>query len=74
MKRYEFRLSISSERCLDYYRGAVQQVVVRCFTGETVQFPAGRIQRFVTEKGVHGRFVLTCDANHRCVDLQKVDD
>ncbi len=73
MPRYEFELSIGPERCLDYYRGLIQQVIVRATTGQTVQFPANRLQRFVTADGVHGRFVLVCDDQHRCVELQRVD-
>jgi len=71
LKRYEFQLRISPEAYLDYYRGTVRQVVVRCTTGQTVQFPASLLQRFVTPEGVHGRFGLTCDENHKCVDLQR---
>lgn len=69
--RYEFQLRISPEAYLDYYRGTIRHVIVRCTTGQTVQFPASLLQRFVTTDGVHGMFVLTCDENHKCVDLQR---
>ncbi|MBM3878865.1 MAG: DUF2835 family protein [Verrucomicrobia bacterium] len=72
MQRYEFPLRLSPEECLDYYRGAIRQVIVRCTTGQTVQFPAALLQRFVTQDGVAGRFVLTCDAQHKCVSLERV--
>jgi hypothetical protein len=32
------------------------------------------LQRFVTNEGIHGHFVLTCDDNHKGADLQRLDD
>ena len=74
MKRYEFQLRVSAGQYLDYYRGAVRHVIVRSAAGQTVQFPASLLQRFVTPEGVHGRFVLLCDENNKCTDLQRMDD
>jgi len=73
MSRYEFQLHISSEAYLDYYRGTIRHVVARCASGQTVQFPASLLQRFVTAEGIHGTFVLTCDENHKCVGLERLD-
>ena len=73
MERYEFSLSISPEQFEEYYRGTARQVVARCRSGQTVQFPASLLQRFVTREGIHGNFVLTCDGNHRCVGLERAD-
>ena len=73
VNRYEFELNISSEAYLDYYRGAVRSVIARCIGGQTVQFPAALLQGFVTTEGIHGAFVLTCDQNNKCVNLQRRD-
>jgi len=73
MNRYAFQLHISSEACLDYYRGTILHVVAQCANGQTVQFPASLLQRFVTTEGIHGAFVLTCDENNKCVSLQRLD-
>lgn len=73
MNRYEFHLRISPEQYLDYYRGVVKHVVVRCTTGQTVQFPASLLQKFVTTEGIHGDFVLTGDENNRSADLQRIN-
>ena len=54
MNRYEFHLRISAEQYLDYYRGSARHVLVRCTTGQRVQFPAGLLQQFVTAEGIHG--------------------
>lgn len=72
MNRYEFHLRISAEQYLDYYRGAVRHVLARCATGQTVQFPAGLLQPFVTAEGIHGNFALTCDENNRNPRLERV--
>ena len=69
MHRYHFHLRIPPEKYLEYYRGTVKHVVVRCTTGQTVQFPAARLRPFVTPEGIRGDFVLICDANNKYVDL-----
>ena len=73
MNRYEFQLHISPETYLDYYRGTIRQVIVRCGSGQTVQFPASLLQRFVTQEGIHGAFVLTCDEHQKCVSLKRLN-
>ncbi len=72
MNRYEFHLRITPEQYLGYYRGSVRQVLVRCRSGQTVQFPASLLQRFVTPEGIHGDFVLTCDENHKGAGLERM--
>jgi hypothetical protein len=71
MKSFKFHLGISAERYLDYYRGTVRQVVVRCPDGLTVQFPASLLKPFVTDAGIHGMFVLTCGDDNRGASLQR---
>jgi hypothetical protein len=71
MLRFAFHLSLSSERFLAYYQGAIRDVVVRCRDGQTVQFPAALLRPFMTPAGVHGDFVLTCGDDHRGASLQR---
>ena len=71
MHRYEFALHISPEAYLDYYRGTIRHVIARCASGQTVQFPASLIQRFVTPEGIRGDFALTCDEQHKCIRLER---
>jgi hypothetical protein len=71
MRRYEFSLCVSPDAYLDYYRGRVRFVVVETTSGETLQFPAGALVRFVTNGGIAGQFVLTCAENNKFVDLQR---
>ena len=72
MNRYEFQLRITADQYLDYYRGTVRQVVVRCTTGQNVQFPASLLQQFVTPEGIRGSFALTCDEHHRNPRLERL--
>ena len=69
MKQFEFRLDISSLKYVDYYRGAIKQVVVQCTDGVTIQFPASLLTQFVTTAGVHGHFILTCNENNKRSEL-----
>jgi len=71
MHRYEFQLRITSEQYLDYYRGRVRQVLVECGDGKKVQFPAAMLQRFVTQDGISGNFVLTCDEQFKNSRLER---
>jgi hypothetical protein len=73
MNRYEFHLRISSNQYLDYYRGTARRIVVRCNRGLSIQFPASLLQRFVTENGIHGDFVLTCDEHHKNSRLERLE-
>jgi len=74
MNRYEFQLHITSDAYLDYYRGTARHVIARCADGRTVQFPASRLQEFVTTEGIHGTFVLNCDEKNKCVSFQRQND
>lgn len=71
MNEYRFRLDISADEYLDYYRGMVKHVIAPCSTGQNVQFPASLLQRHVLKDGIHGDFVLTTDANNKCIELRR---
>jgi hypothetical protein len=72
MNRYEFQLRITADQYLDYYRGTVRHVLVRCNTGQTVQFPASLLQQFVTPDGISGEFALICDEQNRNSRLERL--
>lgn len=72
MLRYEFQLRISAEQYLDYYRGIARHVIARSHAGETVQFPASLLQRFVSNEGINGEFALTCDDDHKSARLERL--
>jgi len=73
MKQFEFRLNITEQQYLNYYRGSVKQVIVRSTTGATIQFPASLLTKFVTSGGVQGHFMLTCDEAHKGSEVRRLD-
>jgi len=72
MKRFAFRLNLTSDQCLAYYQGAARNVVARCADGQNVQFPASLLRPFMSPTGIHGDFVLTCDDAHRGARLERL--
>lgn len=73
MQRFEFRLDISAEQYLPYYRGTAHRVLVRCMDGRVMEIPASLLRRFVSADGVHGHFVLSCDDDMRGASLLRID-
>ena len=72
MKRFEFHLRMSHQQYLDYYRGTIKHVVVRCHSGVAIQFPAALLTPFVSPSGVRGHFVLTCDEGGNGSHLERI--
>jgi hypothetical protein len=66
------QLSISADKMMGYYRGQVKNVVARATTGQTVQFPASALQKYILQDGVHGRFRLQFDDNFKFLGLEPV--
>lgn len=71
MKRFEFRLNISPEQYLPYYRGEVRLVVVSLPNGQSISFPASLLRKFLHAEGIHGDFILSCDDQNRGAELQR---
>ncbi len=67
-----FRLQLTRDEVLRYYRGLAQQVQARSVDGRTVCFPADVLRRHVTPAGVHGIFRLVTDDQHRLVAFDRV--
>lgn len=70
MPHLDLQLNISADEMLEYYRGTARVVCAVADNGQTVNFPAGAVQRFVTEHGVHGRFRLIFDHNNKLLTLE----
>ncbi len=66
------RLAISAERMLAFYRGRARQVVAVAEDGRTVRFPAEALRPHVRADGVHGRFLVRFDANHRLIGVERL--
>ncbi|MFW5816138.1 MAG: DUF2835 domain-containing protein [Wenzhouxiangella sp.] len=72
MKEYHFSLHISTDEYLRYYQGQAVAVVVTDSEGRTLRFPAGALRPHVAHNGIHGRFRLVTDDDHRLQRLEKV--
>jgi hypothetical protein len=68
-----FRLAISAEEYLAYYRGSAQEVVVRSDDNKVVRFPASAIRKFVTDDGIFGSFEITFDNNNKLIEIQAIE-
>lgn len=69
-----FRLHVEREEAMRYYQGKAQAVITRAENGQTLRFPAIHLRRFVEQNGIHGRFLIRFDAQHKLVDLQRIGD
>lgn len=67
-----FRVRISSDEWLAYYRGTARDVVARAEDGRTVRFPARALHRFLTRDGIMGRFRLDYDESGRLRGVEKL--
>lgn len=74
MNQITFRLSISYDEFLEYYRGSAKNVVMKMRDGKVIQFPANILQPFVSHEGVHGRFLLRFDEKHKLIDINRIAD
>lgn len=72
MRDVIFKLNISAEKYLEYYRGAVSAVIVKAEDGRKIQFPASALQKHIKKDGIHGRFRLIYDKNHKFLKLEKL--
>lgn len=72
MPSLTLQLSISADKMLGYYRGQIKSVTARATNGQTVQFPASALQKFVMPDGVHGRFRLVFDDQHKFIGIEPV--
>ncbi len=68
-----FRLAISAEEYLAYYRGSAQVVVARSDDNRIVRFPASAIRKFVTRDGIFGSFEITFDENNKLIEIEPIE-
>ena len=71
MPSLRLQLNISADEMLEYYRGTAKSVHARAANGQTVQFPASALQKFVTKEGIHGTFDLFFDDQKKFLDLKR---
>ena len=72
MKTFEFRLKVSRDAWLEYYRKPNATVVAKTLSGQRIQLSAKHLVRHVGHDGLDGWFILTIDANNDFVSLERV--
>ena len=72
MPALDIELNFSSAQVLGYYRGQVRSIRARATNGQSVQFPASALQKFIHHDGVHGRFRIEFDEQYKFLSLQPV--
>lgn len=65
-------LVMPREQYLSLYTSYIRQVKATARNGQTVRFPVGVLQPFVTQEGVRGTFRLHFDANNKFVAMERM--
>jgi len=74
MTELRFRLHLSRNEALRYYRGEATTVIVRAETGQTLSFPAQHIRPFIDVLGVNGVFKISFDNNNKLQSIQRLSE
>ena len=73
MPALTIRLNFSSTQVMGYYRGEVRSIRARATNGQTVQFPASALQKFILKDGVHGSFRIEFDEHYKFIGLEAIE-
>ncbi|MGY3857942.1 DUF2835 family protein [Aeromonas sp. NJAU223] len=73
MRHYIFHLALSRDEIMLMYQGHANRLVVRTEQGLTLELGLEKIRPFVATNGVHGRFRLSTEDDHRFVRLERVN-
>jgi len=65
-------ISLSSERYLAHYQGAVKDVVASSRDGRRIRFPSSLLQPFLLHDGIHGSFRITFDGQGKFQKIERV--
>ena len=72
MREVTVSLSISAQDYLAHYQGSVREVVALSSDGRKIRFPSTILQSFVSHGGIHGRFVISFDANNKFQNIRRI--
>ncbi len=71
-RRYEFGMALSAQKTREIYRGRARYILVETDDGTRLQLPASRFREFVDGDGIHGRFRVETDTEHKLQSLQRI--
>lgn len=72
MRSLRFRLDISPQEALKYYRGQAKSVIAKAENGQTISFPAQHVRPFVEQNGIHGVFIIEFDAANKFMGIKRL--
>lgn len=67
-----FSLNLSYDQFLAVYQGQAKRVSVIADDGRRIEFPAGKIQSYLTKNGVQGYFEMTLTEENKFVNIEKI--
>lgn len=67
-----FNLYLSYDQFLAVYQGIANTVNVRADDGRRIQFPASKIQRFLTKDGIQGYFEMELTPQNKFVAINRI--
>lgn len=65
-------MQVGREQAMRYYRGEALAVRVVTDNGQSIQFPASHIRRFIGQHGISGRFQILIDANNKLKSIERI--
>ncbi len=72
--RLTFSLSIDSDQWLRFYSGHASSVRTRADNGKTLQLPANSLRPYILHNGIHGRFAVYFNAQHKLIKLERLPE
>lgn len=72
MISYFFRLDASAKECEVLYTPGINAVVLTAENGQRIQVPCVNLRRFVTMSGIHGRFRMLVNGQHKIQSFEKI--
>lgn len=69
-----FRLDIGYDQFLAVYQGHAKTVIVMADDGRRIQFPAGKIQRYLGKTGIQGYFEMLLTVENKFVAIRKLSE
>jgi hypothetical protein len=72
VKEIKFSIALPGQELKRYYEGSARLIVVKDYTGKTIQFSVDLLRDFVTREGVYGEFSMRVDSNNKFIELKKL--
>jgi Protein of unknown function (DUF2835). len=69
---YTFRIDISSDDVLKFYRGTLEAISVVSEQGARLQFPFYHLRPFISKIGIKGRFRMVIDTDNRISVIEQI--